>query len=66
MGNGGSLKNWCGMSNKKKEWLKITVDRVDLPNGLKVSGLEFSVYDFEALKALRHKVKNILGGFLGK
>ena len=55
------------MSEKKdKEWLKITVDKVDLPNGLKVSGLEFSVYDFEALKALKHKVKNILGGFLGK
>ena len=51
---------------EEKEWLKITVDKVDLPNGLKVSGLEFSVYDFEALKALRNKVKNMFGGLLGK
>ena len=31
---------------KKNEWLKVKVDKVDLPGGLKLSGLEFSVYDF--------------------
>ena len=35
---------------KENEWLKIKVNKIDLPNGFKLSGLEFSVYDFETLK----------------
>ena len=51
---------------KDNEWLKIKVDKVNLPNGLKLSGLEFSVYDFETLKALRNKIKNLVGELRGK
>jgi|TARA_R110000765_G_scaffold73048_1_gene142791 hypothetical protein len=48
---------------KENEWLKIKVNKIDLPNGLKLSGLEFSVYDFETLKMLKSKIQSLLGDF---
>ena len=51
---------------KKNEWLKVKVDKVDLPGGLKLSGLEFSVYDFETLKVLKKKAEDFLESILGK
>lgn len=48
---------------KENEWLKIRVNKIDLPNGLKLSGLEFSVYDFETLKMLKSKIQSLLGDF---
>tara|TARA_R100000008_G_C3556225_1_gene153353 strand:- start:502 stop:681 length:180 start_codon:yes stop_codon:yes gene_type:complete len=48
---------------RENEWLKIKINKIDLPNGFKLSGLEFSVYDFETLKMLKNKVQNILGDF---
>ena len=46
---------------KENEWLKIKVNKIDLPNGFKLSGLEFSVYDFETLKMLKSKIQSLLG-----
>ena len=69
------VRKIVGKENKE-DWLKIKVDKIELPTGLKLQNVEVSDADLQALKMLRAKMEKflediykerlegVLGGFL--
>lgn len=45
---------------KGKDWIKVKIGEVNLPSGVHMKGLEFSVSDLESLKLLKKKFENLI------
>ena len=51
---------------KTDEWIKVKVGEVNLPSGMHMKNLEFSVSDMESLKLIKKKFENLISSLSNK
>ena len=53
-------------TEQTSEWIKVKIGEVNLPSGIHMKGLEFSVSDLESLKLLKKKFENLISSLSNK
>tara|TARA_R110002074_G_scaffold142157_2_gene288606 strand:- start:122 stop:310 length:189 start_codon:yes stop_codon:yes gene_type:complete len=51
---------------RTSDWIKVKIGEVNLPSGVHIKGLEFSVSDLESLKLLKKKFENLISSLSNK
>ncbi len=53
-------------TEKTDEWIKVKIGEINLPSGVHMKGLEFSVSDLESLKLIKKKFENFISSLSNK
>lgn len=53
-------------TEKTDEWIKVKIGEINLPSGVHMKGLEFSVSDLESLKLIKKKFENLISNLSNK
>jgi hypothetical protein len=53
-------------TEKTDEWIKVKIGEINLPSGVHMKGLEFSVSDLESLKLIKKKFENLISSLSNK
>lgn len=53
-------------TEKTDEWIKVKIGEVNLPSGVHMKSLEFSVSDMESLKLIKKKFENFISSLSNK
>lgn len=47
-------------AEKTDEWIRVKIGEINLPSGVHMKGLEFTVSDLESLKLIKKKFENLI------